>query len=85
MLKFFAEKNSEYCILNPLKQLTKWLLTSSLSNDALNNWAQGVLHTNQELWVVKNAENGFFAAISQNLMSIFSSERAILRKWVPKP
>ena len=41
MLKFFAEKMwvatffqqkiSEYCILNPLKHLTKWLLTSSLS------------------------------------------------------
>ena len=54
MLKFFAEKMwvafakathifqqkiSEYCILNPLKQLTKWPLTSSLTNDALNNWA----------------------------------------------
>ena len=25
------QKISEYCILNPLKQLTKWSLTSSLS------------------------------------------------------
>ena len=31
LLTFFQQKNSEYCILNPLKQLTKWPLTSSLS------------------------------------------------------
>ena len=28
---FFSKKISEYCVLNPLKQLTKWPLTSSLS------------------------------------------------------
>ena len=28
---FFQQKISEYCILNPLKQLTKWPLTCSLS------------------------------------------------------
>ena len=28
---FFQQKISEYCILNSLKQLTKWPLTSSLS------------------------------------------------------
>ena len=28
---FFSKKISEYCILNPLKQLTKWPLTSSLT------------------------------------------------------
>ena len=28
---FFSKKRSEYYILNPLKQLTKWPLTSSLS------------------------------------------------------
>ena len=39
---FFQQKISEYCILNPLKQLTKWPLTSSLinANDALNDWTQ---------------------------------------------
>ena len=31
LLTFFQQKISEYCILNLLKQLTKWLLTSSLS------------------------------------------------------
>ena len=31
LLKFFQQKISEYCVLNPLKQLTKWPLTSSLS------------------------------------------------------
>ena len=31
LLTFFQQKISEYCILNPLKQLTKWPLTSSLS------------------------------------------------------
>ena len=31
LLTFFQQKISEYCILNPLKQLTKWTLTSSLS------------------------------------------------------
>ena len=30
-LTFFQQKISEYCILNPLKQLTKWPLTSPLS------------------------------------------------------
>ena len=28
LLIFFHQKISEYCILNPLKQLTKWPLTS---------------------------------------------------------
>ena len=40
LLTFFQQKISEYCVLNPLKQLTKWPLTSSLANDASNNWAQ---------------------------------------------
>ena len=31
LLTFFQQKISEYCILNLLKQLTKWPLTSSLS------------------------------------------------------
>ena len=31
LLTFFQQKISEYCILNLLKQLTKWFLTSSLS------------------------------------------------------
>ena len=31
LLTFFQQKISEYCVLNPLKQLTKWPLTSSLS------------------------------------------------------
>ena len=31
LLTFFQQKISEYCILNPLKQLTKWPLTNSLS------------------------------------------------------
>ena len=31
LLTFFQQKILEYCILNPLKQLTKWPLTSSLS------------------------------------------------------
>ena len=31
LLTFFQQKLSEYCILNLLKQLTKWPLTSSLS------------------------------------------------------
>ena len=31
LLTFFQQKVSEYCILNLLKQLTKWPLTSSLS------------------------------------------------------
>ena len=31
LLTFFQQKISEYCILNSLKQLTKWSLTSSLS------------------------------------------------------
>ena len=31
LLTFFQQKISEYCILNPLKQLTKWHLTSTLS------------------------------------------------------
>ena len=31
LLKFFQQKISEYCVLNLLKQLTKWPLTSSLS------------------------------------------------------
>ena len=31
LLTFFQQKISEYCILNPLKQLKKWPLTSSLS------------------------------------------------------
>ena len=31
LLTFFQQKISEYCLLNPLKQLTKWPLTSSLS------------------------------------------------------
>ena len=31
LLTFFQQNISEYCILNPLKQLTKWPLTSSLS------------------------------------------------------
>ena len=30
LLTFFQQKISEYCILNPLKQLTKWTLTGSL-------------------------------------------------------
>ena len=39
LLTFSQQKISEYCVLNPLKQLTKWPLTSSLSYNALNNWA----------------------------------------------
>ena len=31
LLTFFQQKVSEYCILNPLKQLIKWPLMSSLS------------------------------------------------------
>ena len=31
LLTFFQQNISEYCILNPLKQLTKWPLKSSLS------------------------------------------------------
>ena len=31
LLAFFQQKISEYCILNPLKQLMKWPLTSLLS------------------------------------------------------
>ena len=31
LLTFFQQKISDYCILNPLKQLMKWPLTSSLS------------------------------------------------------
>ena len=31
LLTFFHQKIPEYCILNPLKQLTKWPLMSSLS------------------------------------------------------
>ena len=31
LLTFFQQKISEYCILKPLKQLTKWPLTSLLS------------------------------------------------------
>ena len=31
LLTFFQQKISEYCILNLLKQLTKWPLMSSLS------------------------------------------------------
>ena len=31
LLTFFQQKISEYCVLNLLKQLTKWPLTSSLS------------------------------------------------------
>ena len=31
LLTFFQQKILEYCILNPLEQLTKWPLTSSLS------------------------------------------------------
>ena len=31
LLTFFQQKISEYFILNPLKQLTEWPLTSSLS------------------------------------------------------
>ena len=31
LLTFFQQKISEYCVLSPLKQLTKWPLTSSLS------------------------------------------------------
>ena len=30
LLTFFQQKISEYCVLNPLKQLTKWPLTSLL-------------------------------------------------------
>ena len=30
LLTFFQQKISEYCVLIPLKQLTKWPLTSSL-------------------------------------------------------
>ena len=38
LLTFFQQKISEYCVLNPLEQLTKWPLTKA--NDALNNRAQ---------------------------------------------
>ena len=31
VVTFFQQKISEYCVLNPLEQLTKWPLTSSLS------------------------------------------------------
>ena len=31
LLTFFQQKIPEYCVLNPLEQLTKWPLTSSLS------------------------------------------------------
>ena len=31
LLTFVQQKISEYCVLNPLEQLTKWPLTSSLS------------------------------------------------------
>ena len=31
LLTFFKQKISEYCVLNPLKRLTKWPVTSSLS------------------------------------------------------
>ena len=31
LLTFFQQKISEYCVFSPLKQLTKWPLTSSLS------------------------------------------------------
>ena len=31
LLTFFQQKISEYCVLNPVKQLTKWPLTSLLS------------------------------------------------------
>ena len=39
---FFSKKISEYCILNPLKQLTKWPLTSSLSWRRLEQLGPGV-------------------------------------------
>ena len=39
LFTFFQQNISEYCILNPLKQLTKWPLMSSLSWRCLNNWA----------------------------------------------
>ena len=45
LLTFFQQKISEYCILNLLKQLTKWPLTSLLSQrfeqlgpGKLNSW-----------------------------------------------
>ena len=31
LLTFFQQKISEYCVLNPLKQLKKWPLTNLLS------------------------------------------------------
>ena len=31
LLTIFQQKISEYCVLNPLEQLMKWPLTSSLS------------------------------------------------------
>ena len=44
LLTFFQQKISEYCILNPLKQLTKWPLTSSLSKRCFEQLAPGIFH-----------------------------------------
>ena len=48
-------------------------------------WYSGVLYTSQEVQVVENAENGIFASVFSNLMSIFSLERGHSEKRVPKP
>ena len=42
LLTFFQQKISEYCVLNPLKQLTKWPLTSSLSQQRFEQPDPGI-------------------------------------------
>ena len=42
LLTLFQPKISEYCILNPLKQLTKWPLTSSLSEQRFEQRGPGL-------------------------------------------
>ena len=44
LLTFFQQKISEYCILNPLKQLTKLPLTSSLSQRCFEQLGPGLFY-----------------------------------------
>ena len=53
LLTFFQQKISEYCVLNLLKQLTKWPLTSSLSKRRFQQLGPDFLIFFSFHWVMK--------------------------------
>ena len=50
---FAVQKMSEYCILNPIEQLTKWPLTSSLSYRRFEQLGPGCEINIMNFWLVR--------------------------------